>query len=378
MGYSESELTVTAEDQKVLDICFQMLADTKTELSRAILGQDDMLEHVIMTIMAGGHSLLVGRPGSGKTVLASSVGRVFGLEENRVQCTPDLMPADILGSEVMEEDENGKRSFRFIKGPIFCNMFLADELNRASPRTQAAFLQAMQEGKVTAGGQEHRLPKPFHVIATQNPIEQVGTNQLPEAQKDRFLIEYLLQDVDREAEGLIGFKTTTTQHGLSTILGAVAGNGERLDPPENLVTNAKDLRQVFNADQLIGVQHLVRRLPIGDKVYNSVLDIVRGANPDFKRDIDSNNLADIFNYVGHHVKHGPGTRAVQSLFLMTRARALLRGDLAPNTEDVAMLAAPVLRHRIKANYSAGAELGVRNDGQAVEKIIERLVSDFVP
>ncbi len=308
----------------------ETLETTREHIGRIIFGQREIVEQTLITLLSGGHALLVGVPGLGKTKLVETLGQVLGLDERRVQFTPDLMPADILGSEVLEESETGKRSFRFIKGPVFCQLLMADEINRASPRTQSALLQAMQEHRVSVAGHYHPLPSPFHVLATQNPLEQEGTYPLPEAQLDRFLLEIDVGYPDAEAERRM--MTVTT------------GLGEETPPA------------VFDGESLIAAQRLVRQSPVGEKVAEAILSLVRSGRP------ESSDIPEI----KAHVAWGPGPRASQALMLACRARALLEGRLAPSIEDVMALAGPVLRHRMALNFAARAE------GVTIEQIIARL------
>ncbi len=308
----------------------QRMAAVKENIGRVIFGQHDVIDQTLITILAGGHALLVGYPGLGKTRLVSSLGKVLGLEDRRVQFTPDLMPPDILGSEVLEEDDTGRRSFRFIKGPIFGQLLMADEINRASPRTQSALLQAMQEYRVSIAGQDHDLPKPFHVLATQNPLELEGTYPLPEAQLDRFLLQVDVGYPDEEAEKRMLIATT-----------GVAEAGAE---------------QVLTADDLLAAQRLVRSVPVGDAVADAILKLVRAGRPNDSDDPEIRN----------HLSWGPGPRASQALMLATRARALLNGRFAPSIDDVVALAPPVLRHRMALTFSA------RADGITVDDVIARL------
>ena len=289
-----------------------------------------MVEHTLITLLSGGHALLVGVPGLGKTKLVETLGAVLGLDAKRVQFTPDLMPADIIGSEVLEEAEGGRRAFRFLPGPVFCQLLMADEINRASPRTQSALLQAMQEHKVAVAGHVHPLPLPFHVLATQNPIEQEGTYPLPEAQLDRFLLEVEITYPDEAAERTMLLATT----------------GARDDRPV----------QALTAPELIAAQALIRRIPVGEGVLDAILRLVRGARPEHSAD----------PMIRKQLAWGPGPRAAQALMLATRARAVLDGRLAPSIEDVLALAQPVLRHRMALNFSARAE------GIQVADVIETL------
>ncbi len=308
----------------------ERLATVRHRIGHVIFGQAEVVDQALTTLLAGGHALLVGLPGLAKTRLVETLGRVLGLEERRVQCTPDLMPADIIGSEVLEDLEGGKRGFRFLPGPIFTQLLMADEINRASPRTQSALLQAMQEGRVSVAGQYHPLPKPFHVLATQNPIEQEGTYPLPEAQLDRFLLEIRVPYPDREAERRMLLATT----------GA----------PESPVT------PVLAPGELLEAQALVRQLPVGASVVEAILDLVREGRP------ETSEIPEI----RRHVSWGPGPRASQALMLAARARALMDGRLSPSVDDVVALAPAVLRHRMALNYTA------RGDGVTLDEVVGRL------
>ena len=308
------------------------IADIRAEIGRVIFGQQEVVDQTLITLLSGGHVLLVGVPGLGKTKLVETLGTVLGLATKRVQFTPDLMPADILGSEVLDEGTDGRRSFRFVRGPVFCQLLMADEINRASPRTQSALLQAMQEMRVTVGGVEHGLPRPFHVLATQNPIEQEGTYPLPEAQLDRFLLEIAVSYPDLDAERTMLLATTGAE--------------------------TQAARQALSPEQLIAAQALIRRVPVGETVLEAILTVVRGGRPDTATD----------EAVSKHVAWGPGPRAAQALMLTCRARALLDGRLAPSVDDVVALAHPVLRHRMALNF------GARADGVTLAEVIDRLVS----
>jgi MoxR-like ATPase len=303
----------------------------RAAIGNVIFGQEKVVDYALMTVLAGGHALLLGVPGLAKTKLADTMGTVLGLQARRVQFTPDLMPSDIIGAEVLEESAAGKRSFRFIPGPVFAQLLLADEINRASPRTQSALLQSMQEYHVTVAGQRHDLPKPFHVLATQNPLEQEGTYPLPEAQLDRFLMEIDVTYPDREAEKKILFDTT----------------GVEETKPKAAMT----------AEDLMAAQRLVRRIPVGESVVEAILNLVRSARPD-------NAGGDIAKLIAW----GPGPRASQALMLAVRARALLDGRLAPSVDDVLELAEPVLKHRMALTFAA------RADGASVESVIAKLKS----
>jgi MoxR-like ATPase len=320
-----SETLIDAIDQLGRDI-----SAARDGIGHVIYGQSRVVEETLITILAGGHLLLIGVPGLGKTRLVETLGKVFGLDDRRVQFTPDLMPADILGSEVLEESDKGKRAFRFIKGPVFCQLLLADEINRASPRTQSALLQAMQEHRVSVAGHYHDLPVPFHVLATQNPLELEGTSPLPEAQLDRFFMQVDVEYPDLAAEREIMINTT----------GA---------------TEAEPV-QVMDAKTLIEAQKLVRQVPVGESVAEAILDLVRAGRPE-STDIDE---------VKAHVSWGPGPRATQALMLGVRARAVIEGRLAPSIDDVLALVHPILRHRMALTFAARAE------GMTLGHIIDRL------
>jgi MoxR-like ATPase len=299
----------------------------KAAIGTVIFGQDKVVEQALVTILSGGHALLLGVPGLAKTKLVDTMGTVLGLDARRIQFTPDLMPSDILGTEVLEETPAGKRNFRFISGPVFAQLLMADEINRASPRTQSALLQAMQEQHVTVAGTRYDLPKPFHVLATQNPLEQEGTYPLPEAQLDRFLMEIDVTYPDHDAERKILFETT--------------GSEETRPKP------------AMTAEDLMAAQRLVRRLPVGESVVEAILALVRSARPGA-------------NGGETTIAWGPSPRASQSLMLAVRARALLDGRLAPSIDDVIDLAEPILKHRMALTFTARAE------GQTIETVIGRL------
>src|SRR5579863_3482152 len=299
-----------------------------------IFGQDKVVEQTLATLLSGGHGLLIGVPGLAKTKLVETLGVVLGLDSMRIQFTPDLMPTDILGAEVMEEAQDGRRSFRFLRGPIFAQLLMADEINRASPRTQSALLQAMQERHVTIAGARHDLPQPFHVLATQNPLEQEGAYPLPEAQLDRFLMQIDVGYPDRAAERRVLIETT----GLA---------------------EAKAKPAMTSAD-LLSAQRLVRRAPIGDNVVEAILDLVRAARPG-EGDPELTKA----------ISWGPGPRAAQALMLAARARALVDGRLSPSREDVAALAEPVLKHRMALTFAARAE------GETITAVVGRLVASTV-
>jgi MoxR-like ATPase len=303
----------------------------KDAIGGVIFGQEKVVEQALITVLSGGHALLVGVPGLAKTKLVETMGIVLGLDARRIQFTPDLMPSDILGTEVLEESPGGKRNFRFIPGPVFAQLLMADEINRASPRTQSALLQAMQELHVTVAGSRHDMPRPFHVLATQNPLEQEGTYPLPEAQLDRFLMEIDVDYPDIEAERRILFDTT----------------GSEESRPKAAMT----------ADDLISAQRLVRRLPVGESVVGAILKLVRSARP-------GPEAGD----VGKLIAWGPSPRASQALMLAVRARALLESRYAPSVDDVIALAEPVLKHRMALTF------GARADGETIAGVVGRLKS----
>ncbi len=295
------------------------LAQARAAINRRFIGQDTVVDLALSALLCGGHALLIGLPGLGKTRLVDTLSTVMGLNGNRVQFTPDLMPADILGSEVLETAADGSRAFKFIPGPVFCQLLMADEINRASPRTQSALLQAMQERMVSVAGQDRPLGAPFHVLATQNPIEQEGTYPLPEAQLDRFLVQIDVDYPDRDTERAILLSTTGIEDAQA--------------------------HEVFTAEELIAAQTLLRRMPVGDGVVEMILDLVRAFRPD---------APDAPALVRENIAWGPGPRAAQALMLTVRARAMLQGRLGPSKEDVLAMAHPVLVHRMALTFAARA------------------------
>ena len=307
------------------------LSLVRERIGEIIFGQREVVEQALITLLCGGHALLIGVPGLAKTRLVETLGTILGLDDKRIQCTPDLMPADILGSEVLEESDTGRRSFRFIPGPVFCQLLMADEINRASPRTQSALLQAMQEGRVSIAGQYHPLPRPFHVLATQNPLEQEGTYPLPEAQLDRFLLQIDVDYPDPDSERRVLIATTGTADAVP--------------------------RPAMTADELIAAQRLVRQVPVGESVVDAILKLVRSGRPESGAD-----------GARRFVAWGPGPRAGQALMLACRARALLDGRYAPSVDDVLALAPPVLRHRMAVSFAGRAE------GIGVAQVIEQMMA----
>jgi MoxR-like ATPase len=334
--------TVTQTDDAIvarIEAAGDRVKRAKAAAGQVIFGQDMVIERTLVTVLAGGHALLIGVPGLAKTLLVETLGKVLGLDAKRIQFTPDLMPSDIIGAEVLEEAQGApgsaaRRSFRFIKGPIFAQLLMADEINRASPKTQSALLQAMQEHHVTVAGQRHDVPAPFHVLATQNPLEQEGTYPLPEAQLDRFLLQIDVDYPDKAAERRMLFATT--------------GNEER------------KVETVFSAIDLMATQRLVRQLPVPDKVVDAILQLVRSARPGTGASAETDRL----------VAWGPGPRASQALMLAVRAKALIDGRLAPSIDDVLALAEPVLKHRMALTFSA------RADGETLSNVIKRLTAQI--
>src|SRR5262247_1517961 len=307
------------------------VAAAKAAIGNVIFGQEQVVEQALITVLCGGHALLIGLPGLAKTKLVETMGTVLGLDARRIQFTPDLMPSDIVGSEVLEEGAGGRRSFRFVEGPIFTQLLMADEINRASPKTQSALLQAMQEHHVTVAGKRHDVPRPFHVLATQNPLEQEGTYPLPEAQLDRFLLQIDVSYPDEAAERRMLFATT----GLED----------------------RSLKTILSADELMMAQRLVRQLPVGDQVVDAILKLVRSARPGTGIDQEFEDM----------IAWGPGPRASQALMLAVRAKAMIDGRLAPSVDDVLDLAEPVLKHRMALTFAARAE------GIDMSQMVARLV-----
>jgi len=316
---------------KTAESTLETIGRAREAIHTVIFGQEQVVDLTLVTLLSGGHGLLVGVPGLAKTKLVETLGTVLGLDARRVQFTPDLMPSDILGSEVLDEGADKRRSFRFVKGPIFAQLLMADEINRASPRTQSALLQAMQEHHVSVGGERHDLPRPFHVLATQNPIEQEGTYPLPEAQLDRFLLQIDVGYPDRNAERRILLETT---------------GADEVQPST-----------VMTAEGLANAQRLVRRLPVGESIVEAILDLVRSARP-------GEGSSDITD----RLLWGPGPRASQALMLAVRARALIEGRVAPSLSDVVALAEPVLKHRMALTFAA------RADGETIPGLIRRLTA----
>lgn len=321
------------EDIQKLEEMVKAFDRLKSELSKAIVGQDAVIEQLVIAMLARGHALLVGVPGLAKTLLIRSLAEVLDLSFSRIQFTPDLMPSDITGTDIIEEDHStGKREFRFVKGPVFANIVLADEINRTPPKTQAALLEAMQEHRVTAGVESYVLEEPFFVLATQNPIEQEGTYPLPEAQLDRFMFNLRVNYPSRDEERQIVEQTTSA----STV----------------------KLETVIEHSAILEYQELVRRVPIAENVIDYAVDLVGKTRPDH---------ADAPDFIKKWIAWGAGPRASQYLILGAKTRAALMGNPTPSIDDVKAVALPVLRHRVLSNFNAEA------DGISVDDIITKLL-----
>lgn len=323
-------------DLKKIDRLKEARERIMRELHKVIVGQDDVIEEIIISLLAGGHSLLLGVPGLAKTLLVNTLAESLSLSFQRIQFTPDLMPSDITGTEVLEEEgETGKREFRFLKGPIFANIILADEINRTPPKTQAALLQAMQEYKVTVGGETYSLDPPFFVLATRNPIEQEGTYPLPEAQLDRFMFEVVI-DYPKPAEEVKIVETTTSAYTTE------------IDP-------------VIGRDEILELRDLVRRVPVSDSLLKDVVRFVGLTRP-------SNNK-ETPKFIKEWVEWGASPRASQYIVLGAKAKALFEGRTTPSMDDVRFVLRPVLRHRLILNFAAEA------DNITVDEVIDKLIKE---
>ena len=308
----------------------------RTELAKVIIGQDNVIERLLICVLARGHGLLMGEPGLAKTTIVNSLAQVMSLDFSRIQFTPDLMPSDITGTDILQEtDQPGRRAFVFVKGPVFANIILADEINRTPPKTQSALLEAMQEHRVTAAGKIFHLPAPFFVLATQNPIEQEGTYPLPEAQLDRFMFFIHVDYPDRAEEGRIARETTGAAPAL--------------------------LAKVIHGEQIIGFQEVVQRVPVPDHIYDFAVDLVRRTRPRAKEAPE---------FIKKWVTWGAGPRAVQYLIRGAKARAVLQGSYLVRMEDLEAVAQPVLMHRILTNFQAQAE------GITSTEIVTRLIEEL--
>ncbi|MEO1997288.1 MAG: MoxR family ATPase [Planctomycetaceae bacterium] len=329
---NEQDVTETRESIDKLSTAY---AQIREQMAQVIVGQDDVIEQILIALFSRGHCLLEGVPGLAKTLMVSTLSRCLAMDFSRIQFTPDLMPADITGTDILEENrDTGQRDFRFLDGPLFHNVILADEINRTPPKTQAALLEAMQERQVTVGRERHELPAPFFVLATQNPIEQEGTYPLPEAQQDRFMFKVFVKYPSFSEERQIAKQTTALQ-------------SDRVEP-------------VLGGADILELQNIVRQVPVTDHVVDYALALVRQTR------VDEPGAPEFIN---DWLSWGAGPRAVQFLLLGGKARALLNGRNHVSTEDIKTLAAPVLRHRIVANFSAESE------GVTPDRVIERLIED---
>ena len=330
----QQQQPMTDADREAVQKLKQAYDSIREQMSRAIVGQQEVIDQILISIFARGHCLLVGVPGLAKTLMIRTLAEALSLEFNRIQFTPDLMPSDITGTEVIQEDKTtGERSFKFIPGPIFANVILADEINRTPPKTQAALLEAMQEFQVTAGGRKHTLKPPFFVLATQNPIEQEGTYPLPEAQQDRFMFNIRV-DYPTEDEEMLIMKMTTA-------------------------TYKPDVKEVLTGEQILALQDIVRKVPVSDEMIEYAVDLARATRI---------NESDAPDFVKQWVGWGAGPRASQYLILGAKARAVLLGRYHVDLEDIRSVAVPVLRHRVLTNFSAEAE-GITSD-TIIEKLLE--------
>ncbi|MFL2904610.1 MAG: AAA family ATPase [Limisphaerales bacterium] len=328
--------TQTPTDAETVDQILTGYSRIKSELGKTIIGQEDVIDEILISLFAGGHVLITGAPGLAKTLLVKSIAEIFDLQFSRIQFTPDLMPADITGTEVLSETDAG-RQLRFVPGPVFANIILADEINRTPPKTQAALLEAMQEHQVTAAGQRHPLPQPFFVLATQNPIEMEGTYPLPEAQLDRFMFNVVIDYLPEDQEVAVVQQTT-------------AGGSETIEP-------------LFNAEDVQRFNDLVRKVPAAEDLVRYAVQLAAASRP------SQDNTPD---FVNEWVSWGAGLRAAQFLVLGAKARTLLQGRSHVTAEDIQAVAAPVLRHRVLINYRAEAE------GITTQKIIEQLLDHINP
>ncbi|MEA3245600.1 MAG: MoxR family ATPase [Gemmatimonadota bacterium] len=318
-----------AKDLELLDKLAQARKDLAVQIAQRIVGQQDVVENLVAAILAGGHVLLIGVPGLAKTLMIQTLSQALDLTYSRVQFTPDLMPSDITGTELLEDDGSGKKHFRFTKGPVFANIILADEINRAPPKTQAALLEAMQEHKVTASGKTYQLPEPFFVLATQNPIEHEGTYHLPEAQLDRFMFELTVGYPNKEEEEQIVSQTTSAYQAV--------------------------IKPVLRGDEIIEMQQLVRRMPAPPSVVEYAVQLARSTRP---------GEPGASHEIRKYVSYGAGPRAGQNLVLGAKARAAMDGRSVPDLDDIRAVVPVVMRHRVVMNFQAEAE------GVTVDKLIK--------
>ena len=315
-------------DVEAVDALVKKVSELNSEIGKVIVGQKDVIDDLLISIFSNGHCLLVGVPGLAKTLLVNTISEVLGLSFNRIQFTPDLMPSDIIGSEILDENRN----FKFIQGPLFSNLILADEINRTPPKTQSALLESMQEKKITTGGMTYELPKPFFVLATQNPIEQEGTYPLPEAQLDRFMFHIWL-DYPSLQEELNIVKNTTSDKTVN-------------------------LNQVMTGDEIVYFQNLIRKIPVADNVLEYAVKLAASTRP------NTDNSPQLVN---DYLSWGAGPRASQFLVIGAKCHAAFRGKYSPDIEDVKAVAHPILSHRIVRNYKAEA------DGYTIDRIIKELL-----
>ncbi|MBL8892256.1 MAG: MoxR family ATPase [Planctomycetaceae bacterium] len=338
MNQSGESASASQEDLAAVDKLKTAYSRLRQELAKVIVGQDTVVEQLLISIFAQGHCLLEGVPGLAKTLIVSTLAKSLNLNFKRIQFTPDLMPSDVTGTEVLQEDKSsGARVFRFLQGPIFANIVLADEINRTPPKTQAAMLESMQERQVTIGGTRHALPSPFFVLATQNPIEQEGTYTLPEAQQDRFMFKVFVDYPSYDEEYLIA-ETTTSAH-------------------------SQTVEQVLSGEEIEALQKSVRRVPVAPHVIHYALRLIRATRVGAKD-------ANVPTFVRDNVSWGAGPRGLQYLLLGGKARAMLHGRFAVGVDDIRAVALPVLRHRVITNFSAESE-GITSDD-----VIRRLLQDL--
>ncbi len=326
-------------DEEEAEVVAQIRAGREqilAELSKTIVGQHDVIEQLLLCLFSGGHCLITGAPGLAKTLLVRSVSEIFHLDFQRIQFTPDLMPADITGTEILEQNDQGERSLQFVKGPIFANVILADEINRTPPKTQAALLEAMQEHQVTASGRRYALDEPFFVLATQNPIEMEGTYPLPEAQLDRFMFNVMIDYLPPQDELEVVMRTTSKR-------------AETIDP-------------IFTGEDVLRFHEIVRRVPIAEDVARFAVTLAAASRP---------NQEGTPDFINNWVNWGAGLRAAQTLVLGGKSRALLNGRAHVTQEDIEALAKPTLRHRVLLSYRAEAE------GVTIDDVIERLLETVI-
>lgn len=333
---NDQSMNTTTDDVEAVAKLGEARDEVVQELRKVIVGMEDVIDEMLIAVFAQGHCLLIGVPGLAKTLLVSTLAKSLSLSFKRIQFTPDLMPSDITGTELLQEDpETHARQFKFMEGPVFTNLLLADEINRTPPKTQAALLEAMQEKRVSSGGVDYKLDKPFFVLATQNPIEQEGTYPLPEAQLDRFLFNVMVKYPSREEE--LGIMRSVTS------------------------ANQPEIKEVLDGKAIIGFQELVRRIPVADHVFQYAASLIRATRPDEEEAPD---------FVKEFISWGAGPRASLNLILSGKARAALRGRTHVSIEDIQAVCLPVLRHRIIPNFAA------RSEGMTSDVLVERLMKEI--